>query len=153
MVKTRKEALLKLINLEIEKAQISTEKTSVDVKTFGKYSWSESGDKYHSESAAQLAQEYLANLRKLREEVEASNKEKSAVALPISYVEIVYDSRESAKFYFVNKGALLPGVLLITPSSPIGQAINNKKEGDSFSYQIGKGDKTKEFKGKIVKVE
>ncbi len=153
MTKSRKNELLRLINIELGKAEISTEKTSADVKTFGKYSWSESGDKYHSESAAELAQEFLANLRKLCEEVESVNDEKSDSASPVSYIEISYDSGETAKFYLVNKNALLPGILLITPNSPIGKAVIGKKEKDGFSYEIISAAKKKVFSGKILKIE
>lgn len=153
MTKSRKDELLRRINLELGKAEISTEKTSAGVKTFGKYSWSESGDKYHSESAAELAQEFWLNLKKLRDEVENANDEKSISATPVSYLEISYNSSETAKFYLVNKSALLPGILLITPNSPIGKAVIGKKVGDDFSYKIKLPEKSKLYKGKIERIE
>jgi transcription elongation GreA/GreB family factor len=140
MTKSKKEEFLKLINLEIGKVGISTEKTSA-------------GDKYHSESAAELAQEFLLNLKKLRDEVENTNDEKSDIAASVSYLELSYETGERVKFYLVEKNALLPGILLITTSSPIGKEVRDKKEGDRFSYEIKSHGQTKTFAGKIDKIE
>ena len=140
MTKSKKEELLKLINLEIGKVGISTKKTSA-------------GDKYHSESATELAQEFLLNLKKLRDEVENANEEKSDTAAPVSYLELSYETGERVKFYLVKKNALLPGILLITSSSPIGKEVRDKKEGDRFSYETKSHGQTKTFAGKIVKIE
>ncbi len=140
MTKSKKEELLKLINLEIGKVGISTEKISA-------------GDKYHSESAAELAQEFLLNLKRLRDEVENANDEKSATAAPVSYLELSYETGERVKFYLVEKNALLPGILLITSNSPIGKAVKDKKEGDRFSYETEPHGQTKTFTGKIDKIE
>lgn len=153
MLKGRKENLLKLINLEIGKVKLSTENSNTKASNIREYSLPLIGDKYHAESTVELAQEYYQNLVKLREEINNCSDDVSKLASPVSYVELNYKSGESINFYLVIKGALLPGVLIITSNSPIGKAVRGKKEGDSFSYQIDTGGGKTEHSGVVQKVE
>jgi hypothetical protein len=131
MNKLRIEYVSKLLDIEIGKA----------------------GDKYHSESAAELAKNYLSSLKSLREEITSSPDKTYSVAKPISFIVLGYDNGERTEFYYVKKGALLRGTLFMTPDSPIGKAVYGKKEGDSFSYEIEKGDEKVSYSGRIVNIE
>jgi transcription elongation GreA/GreB family factor len=152
MIKSRKEELLRLIKVEVGKAKLMRDMTGFDVRNFGTISWRKS-DKYQAEDAAELTNKYFENLTKLLDEVKSASDSACETVTPVSFVEISYKSGEKVKLYLVESSTLLPGVLLITPKSPIGRAIVGKKQGDNFSYEIVKEDSKITYSGKIEKIE
>lgn len=153
MVKSRKEELLRLINIEVGKAKLMKDTTGFNVKNFGSYTASQSDDRYHAEGAAEITNAYFENLAKLLEQVKASSERACEEVAPPCYVELIYSNGENVKLYLVKHNALLPGVLLITPKSPIGLAIKDKKRGEPFSYEVVKGGDKISYSGTIAKIE
>lgn len=88
-----------------------------------------------------LRKEYLERLKALQEEIVSSQDKIYSKVQPVSFVGLVYENGEKTALYFVKQPALLPEVLLITPNSPIGTAINGKKMWDDFTYEIEKNEK------------
>jgi transcription elongation GreA/GreB family factor len=69
-----------------------------------------------------------------------------------SYVEIEFDDGNDGKFFItpLMGGEKLDGdITIITPSSPIGDSLMNKEEGDEFQYSVANNKK----KGEVVKIK
>ncbi len=66
---------------------------------------------------------------------------------------IVKENGEETSFYFVKNSATLSGVQLLTPTSPLGEAIEGKKEGEKFSYQIKRDGQKTTYSGQIKKIQ
>lgn len=153
MNKLRKEYLLKLINKEVAKAELAAQATAEAARQLKNASPYQAGDRYRSESSAQVARQYLERLKALRDEIVASPDKIYSKVKPVSFVELVYENGENAEFYYVKNVALLPGIMVISKNSPIGLAIFGKKQWDSFTYEVDSGGEKKSFSGRIIHIE
>jgi len=129
------------------------EKTGQTARIFSRASRSQQGDRLYFEDAARLTRERLTKLRSLKEEITESSDSESKEIRQDSFVSIKYQNGESVSFYFVSQAITLANIQLITSQSPLGKAIEGKKEKEKYSYQIKNGGTTTVFYGQILKVE
>ena len=149
---TRKKEILKVINSEIKKAQITCQKTDKTAKIFKRASRSQQGDRLYFEDAAHLAQERLEQLQALKKEVVVASTQSAPTVKQASFVSIEYDNGDTDSFYFVSQGTTLAGIQLITHQSPLGQSIKGKKKKEKFSYQVKREMELTTFSGVINKI-
>lgn len=153
MKKGRQQEILKILEKEIKKAERTAQKTLAAAKIFTRASRSQQGDRLYFQNTARLAEDRFIELLALKKEITGVSDEPLKVAKPVSFVTLIYQNGRKQSFYLVNKGIKLSGLQLITPQSPLGKSIAGKKEGESFSYQVGENDQTTIFSGKIEKIE
>lgn len=153
MNQTRKKALLTILEAEIAKAQIVAQKRRATAKHFRGASRSAQGDRRYFENVADLAEGDLNELLTFKDELLAVPEKETKKVKPICFVELEYKDGETGSFYFVQRGIRLPGLQLLTPSSPLGQAIEGKKENEAFTYQIKTNGESVSFSGQIKKIE
>ncbi len=142
-----KKNLLDFLAIEIDKARVSAQKTD-EASNFIM-----TGDKYHAQKAAELTDQYLKRLEKLRDEIITSGDEIKTKAEPVSCVDIEYKDGARLKFILVNTAVSLTRYLFISIDSPLGKAVLNKKDGDVFSYSLNLGNKESNFSGKVLRIE
>lgn len=152
MTTEKKDLLLRYIESEIQKAKENALKADEASKLIISRP-SQSGDQYHAQKAADLAQLYVSNLERLKKEISDARNETVDVIKPVCYVEIRYDDGSNLDFYLVKNAVSLTKFLLISVNSPFGSVVLGKKSGESFSYELRGGEGTKVFSGKIIKVE
>lgn len=152
MNKIKKQVFLEKIDQEIKKARAVAQKRAVAARRAKSFSRSQQGDRRYFEDADQIAQESLANLLCLKKEVENSSDKPAKKALPVAFITI-QEAGETTSFYLVNNSAPLEKIQLLTPNSPLGKAVEGKKEGEKFSYQIEKDNQKTTYSGQIKRVE
>ncbi|HUS52206.1 MAG TPA: hypothetical protein VMX77_01925 [Candidatus Bathyarchaeia archaeon] len=152
MNKVKKQALLEKIDQEVKKARAVAQKRAATARRAKSFSRSQQGDRRYFEDADQIAQESLVNLLGLKREIENSLDKPAEEAHPVAFITI-QEGGETTSFYFVTNSATLEGVQLLTPASPLGKAIDGKKEGDKFSYQIEKDGQKIIYSGQIKMIE
>lgn len=111
-------------------------------------SYSIAGDVEHAKNSANLSIQKHASVKKLAEELEnaiASDAPSSVHKACYIKTEISGNEKE---LYLVENPVYISGYNLISPASPIGDALLGKKPGDLFLYK--NGDKT--FTGKILEI-
>lgn len=151
MTKEEKDLLQNYIKEEIQKAKQSALQAD-EASKFIISGPSQSGDRYHAQNAADLANAYVLELEKLNKEIENAKEEINEYIKPVSHVEVRYDDGNNLDFYLVENAASLTRFLFISKGSPLGNSIVGKKVGDTFNYKLGEGDSQKTFSGKILKV-
>src|SRR3990172_2777571 len=120
-----KKSLLEILDTEIESAKVSVAKTD-EASKFIVTGWSQSGDKYHAQMAADLAASYLKRLKDIRNEIEKSEVKVMHKVEPVSFVEVEYEDRSKLSFTYVANGVSLTRSLFISTNSPLGKAILGK---------------------------
>lgn len=152
MTHERKGQLLEFLGLEIKRVKEVARKAD-EASKFILTGPSQSGDRYHSENAAELAKSYLKRLEKLVEEVKSAKEEILKLAQPVCFVEIEYEDKGRLSFVLVENALTTPGQVFISKNSPLGTAVLGKGEQESFSYELTDATDKKVFSGKVVKVE
>jgi len=149
MNKARTDKLIGLLALEIEKIKESAQKTdeAANMVTTG---LSESGDKYHTQGAADLTKSYLKRLNLLKKELESATKDNSKTAKPPCFLQISFSDGGFTELYLVKNAVSLPSISFISSDSPLGKAVYGKKAGDIFSYSLNDSNN---YSGKIVEIE
>ncbi len=150
MNKIKKAEILKALDLEILNIRESAQKTD-EASRVPLIGWSASGDKYHAEMAASLANEYLERLSSLKKEISGANDEPSEFAQPVSLLKVKYDDSETLEFVLVENAVSTSRFIFVSKNSPLGKAVLGKKEGDTFSYTLG--DEGKNHSGQILSLE
>lgn len=153
MNQVKKEEILTVLNQEIKKAQGIAKKRRETAKEFKSASRSQQGDRRYFEDADLIAQSYLARLLELKEEITSTPNQSPEKVESVSYVAVKHEDGETSSFYFVQRGINLPGLQLVTPESPLGKAVEGKREGVSFSYQIERDGQVFSYSGQIKKIE
>lgn len=94
----------------------------------------------NAEFAVDFAKTMLIETEKLRDEIiNSPDTSPEKVTIP-SLITIKQDDNQK-QLLFTKSNVQLPGMLIVTPKSPLGQMLTNKKVGASFSllgkkYQI-----------------
>ncbi|OGM37924.1 hypothetical protein A3F01_02875 [Candidatus Woesebacteria bacterium RIFCSPHIGHO2_12_FULL_38_11] len=140
------------MEVEIQKAKENAKKTD-EASKFIVTGPSQSGDKYHAQNAASLAQSYVNRLEELKLEISSAKDGVSQVAEPESFIEIEYEDKSTLEFYLVDNAVSLTRFLFISKDSPLGLALIGKKVGDSFSYELEENSSKRKFSGKILLIE
>lgn len=153
MKKEKKKILLDNLNRAIEKTKLTAEKKRATAKHFRGASRSQQGDRRYFENIADLAESNLAELLSLKAEVADSPEKTSQIAKPVCFIKIEEENGQTNQFYYVSQGTSLPNLQLLTPRSPLGQAIKGKKENESFTFQTQKDNQIIKYSGKIKKIE
>ena len=114
-------------------------------------SWSAAGEREYTHQQAKIASDNLVNLENLLNEVtEAVGQPAPMMVRPVSMVTVMYvDSQKTDTFYFVSKSLYLIGARLISPESPIGQAVEHKSVGEEFEYEV----ESKKVRGIVKLIE
>ena len=147
-----KENLLKLVKTEVKKAEKLALERRETAKNFRSASRSQQGDRRLFETAADLAESKYEELKLFKQELEQAGSQSEKTVVPFSLVIIKYPNGQKSQLYFVTRRVQIPGLLLVTEQSPIGQAIHGKKANDNFSYQITKNNQPSSVTGKIVEI-
>ncbi|OGM09560.1 hypothetical protein A2159_00230 [Candidatus Woesebacteria bacterium RBG_13_34_9] len=113
-------------------------------------SWSAGGDRFHtrsqSEAAEELYQKIISLRRKVEEEVAKSVTER--ISEPC-FVNLILNGKKE-EFYLVDQVVNLPEIKLISSDSLLGKTIIGKKINEDFSFLTEDGRKTE---GKIISFE
>jgi transcription elongation GreA/GreB family factor len=149
MNKVKKDQILKLLDVEIEKIRESANKTdeASKVRLTG---WSAAGDKYHAMAAADLIKNYLKRLELLKKELEKAQDETPTKVKPPCLLGVSYDDGSVAELFLVKNAVSLASTSFISVKSPLGKAVLGKSKDDTFSYKLDSG---KKFSGKIIMIE
>lgn len=153
METVRKKVILAALEAEIEKAKVLAEQRRETAKHFRGASRSQQGDRRYFENAADLAESALSELLTLKEEIRLAPEATCLTAQPVAFISLKYQDGQTQNFYFVSRSVRLPNLPILTPQSPLGQAILGKKTGDSFFYQIERDGQIINYSGQIIKVE
>lgn len=148
----KKKELIEFIDTEIARLRQSAAQAD-EASKFIVTGPSQSGDKYHSENSAALAQEYLFRVIKLKKEIESADENPNIVALPVSSVEIEYEDANRLSFYLVKNAVSLTRFLFISLESPLGHAVFGKKVGERISYTPDSTKGTRFYSAKVIKIE
>lgn len=116
-MQTRLDKFLVVVQKELGKAEENHAQAKInasEVAASAAYSPSQSGDRFHSQGAADIAKKRVAALKKLKEEIESGTPR---------FIE-----KGGKGFFLVKNIALVPGVDLISVSSPVGKELMNHVE-------------------------
>jgi transcription elongation GreA/GreB family factor len=96
---------------------------------------SQSGDRFHSQGQAEIAQEKAERLESVLTRVkrELENKVPEKI-FPICWVNLEYEDGIKDGFYYIDEPLSLPGYKFVSSNSPFGGSLAGKKVGDSFEY-------------------
>jgi transcription elongation GreA/GreB family factor len=112
-------------------------------------SYSAAGDAEHSRNSANLSiQKAKQNALLLEEVTIAESIEAPVTVKPVSFVKVDFGKAGKKDLYMVENPVFLSSFSLISPSSPIGEAILGKRVEDLFLYKAG--DQT--VTGKILEI-
>lgn len=138
-MRTKLQELYQKVVTEIETAQksVNANKHSANLISGGLVGgYSIAGDVEHSRNTARLSEDRLQKLLNLKKELSESLETAPEEAQPICLVTIETDTGAKS-FYFVKNAVYLSGFSLVSPDSPLGQSLLEKKVGDvSFSGKI-----------------
>ncbi|MFC1790247.1 GreA/GreB family elongation factor [Patescibacteria group bacterium] len=153
MEKSKKTILQKTLINEISRTRELAFKRRRTAKFFRGASRSAQGDRKYHENMADLAESAFEDLLAFEKELASFPESASQKAFPGSYITIKYQDGETQEFYFLDRSIRLPGLQILSPSSPLGQAIKGKKAGEGFDYQVERDDRCLSFTGTITKIE
>ena len=145
--------LQEIISVHLVKARRDAVEARWAARRMRGASRSAQGDRKLFEGAADLAESNQAELEKLAEEINQEKTHIKNTVEPIATVELEFDQEKIQKFFFIPRRAGLTDANLLTPASPLGQAILGKRIGERFSYQITREGKKTFFSGLIKKIE
>jgi transcription elongation GreA/GreB family factor len=113
-------------------------------------SYSAAGDAEHSRNSANLSLQKAAAIKKLMTELEESRHLNiQEIIKPVCFVSVEFSDGNRKDLYLVKNPVFIMGHNLISPSSPLGEALVGKRSGDLFLYTSG----GQSFSGKILEVE
>lgn len=99
---------------------------------------SQSGDRFHSQSQAEIAKESFSNLESFYKRLVKSAESAIPQAVePISYVEVEYEGGELRSFYFVDRTPNLPGFNFVSSESSLGKLLFGKRVGEKIELKFG----------------
>lgn len=111
-------------------------------------SYSAAGDVEHARNTANLSIQKHKAIKNLEIELKESIHLESPKSVePVCYIKITMSGNEK-EIYLVNNPVYIAGFNLISPNSPMGEAILGNKVGDLFLYK--NSDQT--FTGKILEI-
>lgn len=132
--------LILLVKKNLEVAQetaISSRNAALLISENAAASPSASGDREHAKNAAILNEQKVNQMKLFLQELEeAVNHPIPDTIQPVCHFEVKFLDNSFRRFIIVNNPIYLEGVNIISPNSPIGHAVLNKKVGDTFSYQV-----------------
>lgn len=111
-------------------------------------SYSAAGDAEHARNSANLSIQKYQAVKNLELELsESVNLEIPQSVSPVCFIKI--ETQGSIKELYLTKTPVyIGGFSLISPGSPIGEALSGKKIGDLFLYKNG----SESFTGKILEI-
>ncbi len=105
-----------------------TKKAAEEVAVAASLSPSQSGDRYHSQSAADLAKQTFEVVKSLRDELKSDiDKDINVVGAPC------FINFDDDQIYLVNYPVLINGFKIISSKSPLGLNLLGKKAGDKVN--------------------
>lgn len=135
MMTNRKQFLLEKIEEAMKESKAHVERAEGLFRAYQNASRSEEGDRAHAESSYELAKSLHKKLEDFKQAVLALDDLAPEKVAPICYV--ISSDKE---FYFAKESLRLPQTTVIGVNSPLGQAILNKKVGDTYSYMTFSGE-------------
>ena len=145
-----------VLRREIKRAERqanSSKRAAYEIARAAASSWSMAGDRTHAEGQAQIAEENLAKLKKLMEEIKLSMKKFPEKIELLSFIVATKNGEREEDFYLVQTPVFIKGFTLVSTESPFGQAILNKRVGDTFKYKVVVDGQKKAISGKIISIE
>ncbi len=103
---------LVIVKKELNKAEknhLQAQKSASEVAASAAHSPSQSGDRFHSQSTADLAQDRVESLKKLKEEIESETP--------------ILVEKDGETFFIVRNVTFIPGVKLISTNSTVGKDL------------------------------
>lgn len=153
MKKERKIYLLNAIDAQLQSSQSSAKTRRNIAVQYSDASPSQSGERVLYELSAELASSMLLKLQDLRKEVLSCPDEPATTVNPVCFLSLNYDEDDTFECFLVNHSTSLGDITLISPNSPLGQAIVGKQLGDRFMYKITRNDDTVPITGTIIDLE
>lgn len=104
--------LLSLVKKELKKAEknyLQAKTSASEVAASAAHSPSQSGDRYHSQGAADIAGLRVEAIRKLKKEIETGNAH---------FIE-----KDGRALFLVRNITLIPGAKLVSVDSPVGKKL------------------------------
>ncbi|MBI4359235.1 MAG: GreA/GreB family elongation factor [Candidatus Nealsonbacteria bacterium] len=166
MNQKRKKILLNRLEKYLVQLQENTDRSQKTLQYYAEQalsSWSIAGERKHAETELKLTQDLLEKAQLIRREVASSSEASLVRAFPPCFVvitstiyrtsppaiELEDSKKKDDRFYFLEAGSQIPGLKMISLSSPLGQAILNKRMGERFSCEVG----TATISGTIKRIE
>lgn len=121
--------LLSKINSDLilaEKRYKDSKKSATEIAISASASPSQSGDRFHSQGASDMAKQRLETVKKLKKEIEESLDSPT----PDFIVSPCFVKTDKLEFYLVENTILISDIKLVSVNSELGQKIINKKVGD-----------------------
>lgn len=141
MKRTEIEELYKELKKELEKAKDRERKVKEAADEIARASYnspSQSGDRFHSQSQADIAKESVERLKKVFNEVSAElSKPVPDNIQPVCWVELEYDDDNRDKFYYLDEPLSISGYKFVSSNSPFGNKLKGKKVGEKFEFVSG----------------
>ena len=142
--------LLDVKKLERASGKSATESKSAADEASGGLtaSYSSAGDAEHARNSANLSMQKHQGIKDLVRELSSAIKEQAPLRIvPVSFIKVQVGNDEK-EVYLTNSPVFVNGYNLISPISPIGSALLDKKVEDLFLYK--NGDTT--FTGKVLEI-
>jgi len=154
MNQERKKVLLNRLGKYLVQSRENADRSQKTLQYYAEQalsSWSIAGERKHAETELKLTQGLLEKAQMIRREVTASSEASLVRVFPPCFVviELEGNKKKENRFYFLEVGSQIPGLKMISPSSPLGQAILNKRVGEHFSCEV----ETATISGTIKKIE
>ncbi len=112
-------------------------------------SYSAAGDAEHSRNTANLSMQKYQSIKKLSEELRgASYQDNPQSAKTPCYILLQIGGDPEKEVYLVENPVFMSGFNLVSPMSPIGNALMGHKAGDLFLYTSG----GQTFTGKVLEI-
>lgn len=150
----RKQTLLALLGEILNRKKTHVDSTKEAARNYAEQaieSSSINAFRPNAEAAVDFAKQLLMDAEALHQELTKSSNSTPDQILAPCYVMIQYEkpTNKTIEVYFVGTNLKLPSLFLVTPKSPLGQAIVGKGVGDKILFSIG----GEESSGVILKIE
>ena len=145
--------LQELLLKELEKAKERERKVKEAADEIARASYnspSQSGDRFHSQSQADIAKENVERLESILKKVEEElqNPVPESIA-PICWINLEYEDGGKDEFFLLDEPLSIPGYKFVSSNSPFGLVLAGKRVGDNFKYKIPGFTKI----GKILQIQ
>ncbi|OGM14889.1 hypothetical protein A3A76_02055 [Candidatus Woesebacteria bacterium RIFCSPLOWO2_01_FULL_39_23] len=153
MTRNKLNELLNKVEREVEEIKVRTEKVVGAANEIARSSYnspSQSGDRYHSQSQADLAKSSLINMQDFQQMLKQSlERDLPESIAPICYVELIFNDGETSSFFYVEESPSVISFKFVSSSSPLGLAIIGKRISEEFELML----ENKSRKGIISSIE
>jgi len=133
--------LFKVLGEELEKAKDRERKVKEAADEIARSAYnspSQSGDRFHSQSQADIAKENVERLENILKKVEKELQNPVPESItPVCWINLEYEDGGKDGFFLLDEPLSISGYKFVSSNSPFGNKLKGKKVGEKFEFVSG----------------